>query len=49
MKMKKLPLIAFFATVFTFAQTPCNGGFADGFPCNGFDLQSHISLSEMSA
>ena len=47
--MKILPFIAFFATAFTFAQTPCDGGFADGFPCNGFDLQSHISLSEMGA
>jgi choice-of-anchor B domain-containing protein len=47
--MKNLPLIAFFATVLTFAQTPCEGGFADGFPCNGFNLQSHISLGEMNA
>ena len=49
MKKKILPLIAFFATLFTFAQSPCENGFADGYPCDGFDLQSQISLSEMGA
>ena len=49
MKKKILPLIASFATLFTFAQTPCENGFALNYPCNGFDLQSHISLAEMGA
>tara|TARA_R110000787_G_scaffold15134_5_gene46832 strand:+ start:4003 stop:5415 length:1413 start_codon:yes stop_codon:yes gene_type:complete len=49
MKKKILPLMAFFATLFTFAQTPCENGFALNYPCDGFDLQSHISLAEMGA
>ncbi len=49
MKIKKLPLIAFFATVFAFAQTPCEGGFVAGYPCNELNLQSNISLGEMNA
>ncbi|PVW14127.1 choice-of-anchor B family protein [Marixanthomonas spongiae] len=31
------------------AQTPCNNGMAGPYPCDGIDLQSHISLSEMNA
>ena len=31
------------------AQTPCTGGFADGYPCEGIDLLSFIPLSEMDA
>ena len=34
---------------FNFGQTPCENGFALNYPCNGFDLQSHISLEEMDA
>ena len=49
MKKKILPLLAFFATLFTFAQTPCENGMAAGYPCDSFDLQSHISLAEMNA
>ncbi len=48
MKTKILPLVAFFATIFTFAQTPCDGS-AEGYPCDGYGIQSHISLAEMSA
>ena len=36
-------------TIFTYGQTPCENGFASNYPCNGFDLQSHISLDEMNA
>jgi len=49
MKTKKLSLVALFATFFAFAQTPCDNGYAAGFPCDGYDLQSHISLGQMSA
>ena len=31
------------------AQTPCNGGMAGPYPCNGYDLQSEIGLSVLNA
>jgi choice-of-anchor B domain-containing protein len=31
------------------AQTPCSGGFAGSYPCNGIDLQSYLSLSQLGA
>src|SRR5690606_98747 len=31
------------------AQTPCENGMAGQYPCDGYDLQSHISLSGMNA
>lgn len=31
------------------AQTPCENGFADGFPCEGYDLQSRLTPSDMFA
>ena len=49
MKIKILPLVAFFATTFAFAQTPCDSGMAAGYPCDGFALQSHLSLTQMFA
>ena len=49
MNKKNFPIIAFFATFFAFAQTPCENGYADGYPCDGYDLQSQISLGEMNA
>ncbi len=49
MKKKILPLLAFFVTLFTFAQTPCEFGYAGNYPCDKFDLQSHFSLAEMNA
>ncbi len=30
-----------------FAQTPCVGGMANGFPCNGLTLQAHISIADL--
>ena len=30
-------------------RTPCENGFADEFPCNDYDLMSHISLENMGA
>jgi choice-of-anchor B domain-containing protein len=49
MKKKILPLLALFATFLSVAQTPCVGGTANGFPCDGFDLQSRRSLSFFNA
>ncbi|MGB5941764.1 MAG: choice-of-anchor B family protein [Leeuwenhoekiella sp.] len=30
-------------------RVPCEGGFADGFPCGDYDLMSRVTLSEMNA
>ena len=32
------------SSVFVKAQTPCENGFAGDYPCNGYDLLSHVSL-----
>ena len=31
------------------AQTPCSGGTAGLYPCNGYDLQAHLSLNALNA
>ena len=49
MKNKIFTLIAAFATILTYAQTPCVGGMAGGYPCNNYDLQANISLGQMNA
>lgn len=36
-------------SVLGYAQVPCENGFASGFPCSGFDLQSQIPLSTMNS
>lgn len=48
--MKNFYLVLFsFFTVSAFAQTPCENGTSDGYPCQNYDLLSHISLNEMNA
>ncbi len=49
--MKNLTSIILFlaTTVFMYGQTPCQNGKAGNYPCKGYDLMSHISLSTMSA
>ncbi|NND61599.1 MAG: choice-of-anchor B family protein [Flavobacteriaceae bacterium] len=48
--MKKITsLLMIFSTAIAFAQTPCSGGNAAGYPCNGYDLQSNIPLGIMGA
>ncbi len=48
--MKNLLLIFALASFqFTIAQTPCVGGMAGSFPCNGFDLQSTFTTSQLNA
>jgi len=48
--MKKL-LLPFLVASFSIAtaQTPCDSGMAGSYPCNGYDLQSHLTLSQMNA
>ena len=48
--MKKiLSLAAVAFCTMAVAQTPCSGGSAAGYPCSGFDLQSHLSLGQLQA
>jgi len=48
--MKKILLPLFFlSTLLTVAQTPCDGNLAGEFPCSDYDLQSHLSLSDLNA
>ncbi|MCH9659523.1 MAG: choice-of-anchor B family protein [Bacteroidetes bacterium] len=48
--MKNLLLLSFaFAIQFAVAQTPCSGGSAGSYPCNGYDLQSRVTLGDMGA
>ena len=46
----KLLAFSFFTVLFSInlsAQIPCENGMAGEYPCNGYDLQSFISLEEM--
>ena len=47
--MKNLVKLFLFSLIspFLIAQTPCENGMAGDYPCNGYDLQSFISLAEM--
>jgi len=48
--MKKITLLfTLLASTFAFAQVPCAGGNAAGFPCEGFNLQFDISPGGMGA
>ncbi|WP_151892634.1 choice-of-anchor B family protein [Patiriisocius marinistellae] len=48
--MKKLLSFAFVCLSLSLsAQTPCSGGTAGPYPCDGYDLQSEISLGVMNA
>ncbi|MCB0467916.1 MAG: choice-of-anchor B family protein, partial [Aequorivita sp.] len=43
-------LLQFFlmlSTPLLFSQTPCVGGMAGGFPCDGLTLQGHISIANL--
>ena len=48
MKNLLLPILLVFSTA-VFAQTPCSGGSAGPYPCDGYNLQSTIDLSTMNA
>ena len=48
--MKKvLPLFLLLSSLITIGQTPCIGGMAGSYPCNGYDLQSFIPFSTFGA
>lgn len=47
--MKKLLLLTLLCSTAAFAQTPCVGGMAGGFPCDDYTLMSNIPLSTMNA
>lgn len=48
--MKNLLLLCVaFSFQWAIAQTPCVGGMAGPYPCNGYDLQSHIPLSTFNS
>lgn len=51
---KECSLLSFYVFLFVcnatvLAQVPCENGFAAGFPCNGFDLQDRLTITEMNA
>ena len=46
--MKKITYLLFFLAFLTAAQTPCVNGFADIYPCDNYDLLSHISLNTLA-
>jgi len=48
--MKKLlPLLMTFVTFVAISQTPCIGGVAGSYLCNGYDLQSTFTLGQLNA
>jgi len=47
--MRYILLFALVTAQFSVAQTPCVGGSAGSYACNGYDLQSHIPLSTFNA
>ncbi len=49
MKEINLSITLFFISIILLAQTPCENGMAGSYPCNGYDLQSFLSLSDLGA
>lgn len=48
--MKKILLpVLLICSASLFAQTPCSGGSAGPYPCNGYNLQSELSLGALNA
>ena len=48
--MRKLSfLITLLIAPYLYSQTPCSGGMAGSYPCNGITLQSYISAATMGA
>ncbi|NND63090.1 MAG: choice-of-anchor B family protein [Flavobacteriaceae bacterium] len=47
--MKKISLLVILYTALSFGQTPCTNGFAGQYPCNGYNLLSHITATAMGA
>ncbi|MDY8135083.1 choice-of-anchor B family protein [Aquimarina sp. 2201CG5-10] len=49
MKILTITLSFLLLTFVSYSQTPCTNGFAGSYPCNDYDLMSHITLSTMNA
>lgn len=49
MKSLLLTITSLLTGSIIYAQTPCENGTAGSYPCDGYNLQSHISLNEMNA
>ncbi len=47
--MKKISSLLLLFTALSYAQTPCTNGFAGQYPCNGYNLLSHITATTMGA
>lgn len=47
--MKNLLFSILIVTFLGNAQSPCDNGFADNFPCNAYDLVTHIDLNTFNA
>lgn len=47
--MKNILVCLLLTSIAAFAQTPCLNGSAGSFPCNGFDLMSHLDLNTLNA
>ncbi len=45
----KLLFFLLFCLNILHAQTPCENGFAGEYPCDGYDLMSHIPLSTLDS
>lgn len=48
MKIYITPVILFFTSIL-FSQSVCTGGFAGGYPCDDYDLMSHLSNGALGA
>ena len=47
--MKNIGLLLLVFTAVSYSQTPCVNGFAGSYPCDGYDMLSHITAAEMGA
>ena len=46
--MKKISFILLFLSQIFYSQSSCENGFAGNYPCNDYDLLSHISNSDIA-
>lgn len=49
MKKYLLSAVLFAITSLSFGQTPCDAGFAGIYPCDGYDLLSHVTWTSLGA
>ena len=48
MKYKLLFIILQLTLFYSYGQTPCTNGFSGEFPCNNYDLLSHVPVSTLA-